>query len=576
MREPLVLGVARTHDVAITLFRGSTLLGVAEAERTLNIKHARGPESVEAAFQELLKELELRPSDIDAVAIADTGREKLETVFPWAVADLHGHKAVATIGDGRKLQELPLAPLELGLRADVTVHAVCHHAAHAVGAIYQSGFDDCAALVIDGYGVCCGTMAYKYAGGKLERLDRFRDVALLGWRYQLFGHLTKEISSENTDNLDLSGKVMGLNAYGTPQEELVRYFQAWFSDSHFASYEQSWDATREWFGDILSKPLTKDAGSVNDPHYLNVVSSMQEAFSRVVEQLSRDALEVCESRNLVLSGGCALNVLANTRAAAAADRTFIQPAAGDNGLSLGAAAAVSAHLMGVPLHLPNAKCREGAYAGLSVRDGITAEALEGLSVETWPEDSAASTIASLLAAGEIIGIVRGRGELGPRALGNRSILASGADPKMRDVLNKSIKNREWWRPFAPVCRSIDADRYFDAPSPSPYMLTVATVKDHYKTAFASACHADGTARLQVVPSRDWNPLLWDILTEFERLSGVGVLINTSFNEGGRPILNRAETALKMLKRTNMRATWINGKLYRKRDSDVGSLQTSEA
>jgi carbamoyltransferase len=563
MSEPIVIGVARTHDVAVTLFRGSNLLGIAEAERTLDIKHARGPESVEAPFRELLDELGIRPSDIDAVAIADTGREKLETLIPSAVADMHGPCAVATVGTGAMLNDLPLAPLNLGLREDVSVHAVCHHAAHAAGAVYQSGFDECAVLVADGYGVCCGTMAYKFANGRLDRLEKFRDAALLGWRYQLFGHLTKEISSEKTDNLDLSGKVMGLNAYGVPQENLVQYFERWFFDGTFGSYERSWDATREWFGDILPRPLTKDGGSVSDPHYLNVVASMQEAFSRVVEQLSTDALEAARSRNLVFSGGCALNVLANTRSAGVAERIFLQPAAGDNGLSLGAAAAASAHLMGISLHHPGATNRGAAYLGLSVRDDVSAEMLDGLTFDDCPEAEAARSIANGLAAGEIVGVVRGRAEIGPRALGNRSILASGADPNMRNVLNQSIKNREWWRPFAPVCRSIDSDRYFDAPSPSPYMLTVATVKENYKTAFASACHADGTARLQVVPDRDWNPLLWDTLTEFERLTGIGVLINTSFNEGGKPILNKARTALKMLKGTNMGAVWINGKLYRK-------------
>jgi len=562
MSAPLVLGFARTHDVAAVLMRGSELLGIAEAERIVDVKHARGAEVLAPAVNALCAQFGISTRDIDALAIADSGREKIEIEMPETAARAHsGHPAVH-LGGLDVLNRLPLGGVALDLRPDVPVYYTCHHTSHAVSALYQAGYSESAILIADGYGTCCGTIAFKYADNQLTRLESYRDAALLGWRYQLFGHLTKEISSEKTDILDLAGKVMGLNAYGHAQPHLVDYFVEWFRKD-FEDYRRTWDTAQPWFADILSSALSKDAGSVEDQAFLDVVASMQEAYSRTLEGLSRDLLRDTASQHLILSGGCALNVLANTRIAAATRNTFFQPIAGDAGIPLGAAVACASALTGEPLHHPKASehGRRSPYLGTHLLDTDEFTPPDDLIATKTPGETAAAPLASLLAQGKVVGIVRGRAEIGPRALGNRSILASGADPNMRAVLNQSIKNREWWRPFAPVCRAIDAEKYFDVSAPSPYMLTIATAKPEYREAFASACHEDGTARLQVVPNREWNPLLWDILAAFEQETGVGVLINTSFNVGGKPILNRAETAIGMLRSTNMHAVWIDETLF---------------
>lgn len=568
MTGRIVLGIARTHDVSAVLFKGSELLGVAEAERVLEEKHARGPDKLEPAILELCAQHGIAIDSIDAIAIADSGREQLERTFPDNVEKVHSDFPLAQIGQRSILTKLPLGDIALNLRQDVDVFYSCHHASHALSALYQAGFSECAILVVDGYGICCGTVAYHYKDGKLKRLNDFKDVALLGWRYQLFGHFPKEINSEKTDILDLAGKVMGLNAYGKPVQRYVTYFVNWFRED-FNSYETCWNLDKPFFEDLLSIGLRKDGSSVEDAAFLNIVSSMQEAYSQVLEDLASRLLRDTGSKNLVVTGGCALNVLANTRLATLAENVFFQPNAGDSGLALGAASVVAAYLTETSLHHPKISIhtRRNPYLGLKLQDAERIQSMDtnGLSKHSLPEtdNSTSVDLAKRLVSGEIVGMVRGRSEIGPRALGNRSILAYAAQSDMREVLNAKIKHREWWRPFAPVCRIIDANEYFDFSVPSPYMLTAATVRPAYLSELKSACHEDGTARLQVLPSRDWHPLLWDILGELKSLTGIGVLINTSFNDSGKPLVNLATSAIHMLKNTEMDAVWIDGLLFSK-------------
>lgn len=568
VRDRVTLGISRTHDVSAALFKGSELLGIAEAERVLEIKHARGPDKLEPAVLELLAQHGISIEDVDAISIADTGRERLEATFPETVAKIHSDFPLALLGHRSVLKDLPLGDIALGFRSDVDVFYACHHASHALSALYQAGYEECAILVIDGYGICCGTIAYHYKDGNLQRLESFKDSALLGWRYQLFGHFPKEIVSEKTDILDLAGKVMGLNAYGKPVQKYVDYFIKWFCGD-FASYETCWNLDKTFFEDLLPEGLRKDAASVEAPAFLDVVSSMQEAYSQVMVDLASRLLRETGTRNLIVTGGCALNVLANTRLATLADSVFFQPSAGDGGLALGVAAAAAAFLGNSALHhpvIPSAN-RANPYLGLSLldHDQLAALAPVALTKKLLPEGNASTSVdlAKELAIGKIVGMVRGRSEIGPRALGNRSILAHAAISNMRDVLNEKIKHREWWRPFAPVCRAIDAKEYFDFARPSPYMLTAATVRPAYLSTLKSACHEDGTARLQVLPDREWHPLLWDILSELKTQTGIGVLINTSFNDSGKPLLNRASSAIEMLQNTQMDAAWIDGWLFSK-------------
>lgn len=570
MERPLtdaVIGVGRFHDVGATIYHAGRVSVVAEAERVLDLKHARGPRSVAPAVEAALRESNLAAGDIAAVIVADTHGDAIEcrpdydtnssirgwdTVDPAALSVTHGPAMLLPLGraalcDARlRMGDLGIS----GLRDETPVFGVCHHAAHAASAIYMSGFEDCAVLVADGYGVCNGTMAYRYRDGRCDRLEEFRDAALLGWRYGLFGHLAKEIDSGSTDNLDLAGKVMGLNAYGVPREDLVAAFESWFHEDYQA-YGKVYDRERIWFTDILGgSGLTRDQGSVHDPRFLDIVASMQEAFSNVMCDLARRALAATESRSLALAGGCALNVLANERIAnlPGLDKLFVLPNAGDSGLPMGAAVIGGSRLSGQPLHHPAlpVRVRRNPFLGISlVEDLLIDDIPPSLSSSPASDPANIVRIVDLLCRNGLVGIAVGRCEIGPRALGNRSILANGMDPVMRDVLNQ-VKRREWWRPFAPVCRACDADRFFTGKMFSEYMLTSVRVKPEYQSVFSAAAHEDGTARLQIIPERDAHPLLWDILTEFDKRTQIGVLINTSFNLGGKPLLNRTSTAVGMV------------------------------
>ncbi len=395
-------------------------------------------------------------------------------------------------------------------------------------------------------------------------------MALLGWRYSMFGHLTKEIHS-GTDNLDLAGKIMGLNAYGKAMPHLVEGLIEWFRQG-YETYLDTFDMKRRWFAGLLDEVgIARGEGSVHDPRFLNLIASMQEAFSICMIDLARKALALAGSRRLVLAGGCALNVLANARIAGLpeVEELFVVPSAGDGGLPMGAAVIGASHLTGKALHHPEIPfaARRNPYLGVKLIDDI---GQLPANVECHPapagDPETAIHLANLLADRKVVGLAFGGAELGPRALGHRSILASGIDPSMRSLLNR-IKMREWWRPFAPVCRSIDANRYFEGPLFSEYMLTSVMVRPEFRNSFSAAAHEDGTARLQTIPDRDANPLLWDVLTAFQALSGIGVLINTSFNLGGKPLLNRASTAVSMVADGRIDHAWIEGRLFTRLESD---------
>jgi carbamoyltransferase len=264
----------------------------------------------------------------------------------------------------------------------------------------------------------------------------------------------------------------------------------------------------------------------------------------------------------VLSGGCALNVLANSRIARLCEELFIQPNAGDSGLPVGAAYAASRPARAAATGRP-----ASPFLGLGLLDGGDVEAAipPGLHRSRLAEDDPAlpGMIARALAGDKIVGLVRGRCEIGPRALGHRSLLANAANPEMRAILNDKIKHREWWRPFAPVSRSVDMAQYFECDCPSPFMLTAAQVRSEYARALSSASHEDGTARLQVLPDRAWDPLLWDILQALKAETGIGVSINTSYNEGGKPLVNSAANAIAMFQQKPIDALWCEGWLLSK-------------
>lgn len=520
------------HDANTTLLRGQqdtkNVDIVIESERLTGEKHARGRRNVPFNMQYLKNSGRLKDDGYYEVLV-DSNQLKAEE--DAGVRDrIHRGGFVEKIGDS---------------------YIACHHASHAAAAVYQSQFDNCAILAFDGYGICCGTQSYLYENGHMIELGQ-KDQFLMGWRYGLFGKFVREID-KRTDLNDLAGKVMGLYAYGDVKEKYVDYFYEWFKKG-YGNYIGSFGAG-PFFKDLIPGGVSPGQYSVKDQEFLDLISSMQAAFEKtVVEEVGKLSRY---SHNVILTGGCALNVLANEQARLAHPHVnlFVPPNCSDCGLSLGGAVLLHSKLTGCPLHIHTDKLTP--FMGLPLLDdenklvlpaGITRKRLHEVN------------LARKLSRGDIIGVITGQSEIGPRALGNRSILCSPVSYAMKDILNAKVKHREWWRPFAPVVVEDEYETYFNMAGKSPFMLFAGQTKSDYRDELQAITHVDGTARVQTVDEDSW---LYYVLKEFKKITGVPVLLNTSFNDGGKPLVNSYKEAVGMLQKTQMDAVATDQYLYEK-------------
>lgn len=568
----LVLGVQRGHDAGATVARDGRVLAVAQGECVLNIKHADGLGVIPEAARACLREAMVSPGEVDAVVICDSNRDNIEKHYADLMEQTHSPRLLASLGTVDGLTYIGGDLGIMGLRDEIPVYAICHHAAHAALAVAMSGYEEATALIADGYGVCCGTVGYHYEGGALVRLDDTADCFLGGWRYQLFGSFTKEISKQQTQVYDLAGKIMGLNAYGQVRRDWTDSIKDWFR-MDMEEYKTIWQPHNfTWFEDFYEGGLSLNSASVDEQPFRDIVASMQQAFSEVACETVQELVARTGTADVLLCGGCALNVLSNEAVASLPEvnRLFIPPNSGDSGLSMGAALAGCAVLGDVPLHLPHLPLadKRRPYLGLSLVNDLDPYVMEDRYPRLTARPCHAGNPADLgclmdiIHGGGLLGVARGRGEIGPRALGNRSILADATAPGIKDHINQEVKHREWWRPFAPVCRLEDAPTYFESAQWSPYMLTTAWTREEYVDTLCSVTHHDRSARLQVVARREDNPLLWDLLGEIKHRTGVGVLLNTSFNIGGKPLVGKKSEALDMLRDHNLDAVLFEDTLYR--------------
>jgi len=570
----IVLGVHFEHDAGATLMKDGRIIINVDAERITGVKHAQGVPAVQLAVQAAFSQSGLRPEEVSAIAYSDlfVTEPRLLDRRTEIQAHTHGPDLVYSLGGLANSGITHLLPAgTANFRPDTPVFLVCHSMSHAAGAAYMAGFAEACGLVFDAYGTCCGMMGYSYRGGRLLRLDQWQDRYLLGAGYHRIGIISKEI--KGTNHLDVAGKVMGLQAYGQPIAEWVKYFQEnYFSSSAqdgYQDYLRMRTATR-FCADLFPGGLTAGSRSVHESEYCNLVASMQQAFTSVIVECVDRLTRETELSKVFLSGGCAMNIISNVAVAALprVETLFVPPNCGDSGQAMGAAVLAMRAMTGAPLHRPEVTGRErrNPYTGAGLLDdpavadlppGVARSGFDGSSPLQRAE------IARRLIAGDIIGVVAGRSEIGPRALGNRSILAHASFPEMKDVINQKIKHREWWRPFAPVCRLIDAPTYFKMHAPSRYMLMNDVVVEQWRGDLAAITHADGTARVQVLESRDDNALLWDLLTEIAAQGAIPVLLNTSFNLGGKPLANTTAEAIELLAASRMDAVIVEQFVFEK-------------
>ena len=422
-----------------------------------------------------------------------------------------------------------------------------HHLAHAISAYSFSGFDDAAVLVLDGRGAWEASSLWHGRDGRLEHVWTIPWPNSLGLFYAQF---TQYLGFQPYSD---EWKVMGLAPYGEPGINL-RDFIIPDDNPYKVSTRLLLDDKPSPLAGITARlGPQREAESEIDPKHKNVAFAVQDACEEAMMTLARAAVAKTGSRNICLAGGVALNSKANGKilSSGIVDRIFVQPAAGDDGVCLGAALAPHLDNGGkLPMH----KMRH-AYLGAENSDEEIEKALTTYKLRATRVADPAAAAAEMLANGKILGWVQGRMEFGPRALGARSILADPRDPEMNAKVNNAVKFREWWRPFAPSMLAEVAGEYIESATDSPFMILTAQVKPEKRSVIPSVTHVDGSARPQTV-ERDVNPLYWRLIREFGNRTGVPVVMNTSFNLRGEPIVSTPTDAVRTFFSSGMDALVI--------------------
>jgi carbamoyltransferase len=517
-----VLGInAIFHDPAAALIVGDSVVAAAEEERFSRRKHGKRPvpfaawELPELAAAWCLQEAGLRPGDLDAVAYSfdpSLSRDAADL----GLDDPSDHLRVDY---ARRAPQFLAAALP-GLDPE-QVRFVPHHVAHAASA-GLSVEEDSAVLVLDGRGEVASHLAGAYRDGRLETYKSQQLPHSLGLLYEdLTRHLGFLHSSDEY-------KVMALASFGEPRFlDLFRELVRPTGDGGFTVDRIDWDA--------LAKARPADGEMT--PAHADLAASVQGRLEEMLLSLARWTYEASGGlRTLTMAGGTALNCVANARIAAEGpfDRVWVQPAAGDSGTALGAALAVADQRV-APFGT--------AALGRGWSDAeLEAELRRAALPYARPESVAAET-ARVLAANGIVAWYQGRSEYGPRALGHRSLLAHPGDADTQKRMN-DVKGREQFRPIAPMVLAERFDDIFEGVFPSPYMLFVHNVKPQWRDRIPAVTHVDGTARVQTVHA-DTEPLVAGMLAEFEKLTGLPVVVNTSLNTAGRPMVDTPREAMEL-------------------------------
>ena len=547
------LGInAAFHDSAACLVVDGDVVAAAEEERFTQVKHGKRPVPFSAwelpfhAIDYCLREAGLDIDAIDHVAYSFAPELLVNgSGIPREITLPLEPSAIRVPGrapwDPLFLSYVVNAPRQLAggvphhLQARLRSvrpapawrwHFVPHHLAHQASAFLAAPFDECAVLTIDGRGENSSTQYGVYRGGRYERLDEVPLPHSLGLLYEdVTRHLGFLHSSDEY-------KVMALASYGTPRfVDTLRDHVRWQGDGRYVVVEPP----------LAAFCVPRRPGEPFLPVHADVAHAAQRVLEETVLQMTRWLRRRSGLRHLAMAGGVALNCVMNgfLRDAGVFDDIFVQPAAGDAGTALGAALWIDERSRG--RRASRRFTMEHAYLGPGYTEAEIEEALRHARARYARPDDLPATIARHLAEDRIVGWFQGRMEFGPRALGARSILASPLSPAMQSRLNE-LKDREDFRPVAPAVLEEAAGEWFEGCTRSPFMLFVHRVPQARRSRIPSACHADGTARVQTV-ARDTNPRYHDLIAAFAQRTGVPVVINTSFNTRGKPIVCTPRDAL---------------------------------
>jgi len=449
-----------------------------------------------------------------------------------------------------------------------------HHESHAASAFYPSPFSSSAILTVDGVGEWTTTSLGKGEGQEIELNKEIRFPDSLGLLYSTFTYyLGFKVNSGEY-------KLMGLAPYGRPvyQEMILDKLISVDRDGAFSLSDDYFDyrvglrMASAKFEELFGAAPRKESEPFTQQHKdlaASIQKVVEEILLKISTQLQKETQETC----LCMAGGVALNCVANGRLLRESpfQRIWIQPASGDSGGALGAALLIWHRYLDHPrIPVTGEDTQAGSLLGTSFEDCEIRAFLESEKAvfSETAENMLVEETAQLLNQGAIVGWFQGRMEFGPRALGNRSILADPRGKATSDHVNRSIKFRESYRPFAPVVLEEEAEHYFQLSVPSPYMLLVASVLEEQRSQIPAVTHIDGSARVQTVNAAT-NPTCHRLLSAFKRLTGCPVLLNTSFNIRGEPIVESPAQAYRCFMRTGMDVLVMNRFMLKKEDQPTG-------
>jgi carbamoyltransferase len=560
-----ILGLNAFHgDAAAALVIDGELVNAVEEERLNRVKHCAG--FPELAARWCLEDAGLDARRLDHVAIgrdprANIGAKVVRTILnrPSPRYVMERFRNATKVRDVKTQVAEALGVSTDDLRADV--HNVEHHLAHAASAFFVSPFDEAAVLTLDGFGDFASSMLCHGRGNKLEVLDRVLFPHSLGIFYTA---VTQWLGFPKYGD---EGKVMGLAPYGDPERflpkmrELVKLdgdgfeLELDYFVHHKEGVDMTWDEQTPTIGRLFSDRMEDAFGPAREPRseltkdHEDVAAALQAMLEEGYLHLVRAAHRRTGSKNLCLAGGVALNAVANGRIRPETEfeGVYVQPAAGDSGIAVGAAY----YVWNQELGNPRGFVMEHAYTGPQFDETESERAIRAAGFEPRRMDEAQlfDHVAERIAEGDVVGWFQGRMEFGPRALGNRSIVVDPRRHDMKDILNARIKHREHFRPFAPSILAETAGDWFEQDYTSPFMVLVYKTRPEKRGEIPAVNHVDDTGRLQTVEERV-APRYYGLIKAFADRTGVPVVLNTSFNEN-EPIVMTPEHAVETFAKTKM-------------------------
>lgn len=601
-----ILGIsAFYHDSAACLIEDGQVIAAAQEERFTRKRHdAAFPKQ---AVEFCLKQGRVRAEELDSIAFYDKPLLKfdriLETHLAFAPRGLRSYMMAVPLWIAEKLWMPTVISREVAAGRPILFAE--HHESHAASAFFPSPFESAAVLTIDGVGEWATSSCGAGRGNKVEILQETRFPHSLGLLYSALTYFTgfKVNSGEY--------KVMGLAPYGEPRyaQKILDHLIDLKEDGSFAVNLDYFDycaglrMTNDRMNTLFDGPPRKPESALTQRE-MDLARSVQDVTEEIVLRMARHARRLTGERNLCLAGGVALNCVANGKLLRSGifDDIYIQPAAGDAGGALGAALAVYHHHRNQPRPARRGDWQRGSYLGPEYGDDAIATVLKrkgAPAARHESDNSLCAEVSRLLADGKVVGWFQGRMEFGPRALGARSILGDARLPEMQKKMNLKIKYRESFRPFAPAVLAEKVGEWFEIDRPSPSMLLVADVKREKRrlmteeeqklwgidklnvprSEIPAVTHVDYSARLQTV-HRETNPVFHKLLTFFDERTGCPVLVNTSFNVRGEPIVESPDQAYACFMRTEIDVLVLGRHILLKEEQpawqDDGSWKTEFA